>query len=87
MKDTPVTRNGVYKDLSISPYRYTTPYGDCFKFPSKKKLDIYTREIEKELERLERAMQRIDLVEMLPAEIVRLIWRTAHRALYRKVVR
>ena len=52
MENTPVSRRGVYKDLSVSPYEFKSPYGDSFKFPSQKKLDIYTRDIDQELKRI-----------------------------------
>lgn len=87
MSDTPVTRYGVYRDLSVSPYEFKSPYGDLFKFPSQKKLDIYTRDIHTEIERISKTLSRLDLADHLPPEITHLLYRTAYRAFYRKVVR
>ena len=82
-----VSRYGVYRDLNKSPYVYESPYGDLFKFPSKKKLEIYTREIEKEKDRVTKFIDRLHLAEIVPGEIVQLLYRSAYKALYRKVVR
>ena len=40
-----VSRRGVYYNLEKSPYRYKVPYGGFLKFSSKKKLEMYTRDI------------------------------------------
>lgn len=87
MEKGAVSRYGVYRDLSQSPYEYESPYGDLFKFPSQKKLEIYAREIQTELDRIGKALDRLQLVEYLPAEIIQLLERSTYKALYRKVVR
>lgn len=45
MRDTRISARGVYYDLSISPYVYRSPYGEIFKFSSRKKLEMYSRKI------------------------------------------
>lgn len=87
MSEGVVSRYGVYRDLSKSPYEYVSPYGDCFKFPSQKKLEIYTREIQKELDQVGKLLGRLHLEDYIPGEIVQLLYRTTYEALYRKVVR
>lgn len=82
-----VSRYGVYRDLTKSPYEYASPYGDLFKFPSEKKLEIYTREIQKELDQVTKALNRLHLVDYIPGEIIQLLYRSTYKALYRKVVR
>lgn len=84
MADSIVSRRGVYYDLSKSPYEFQTPYGDCFKFRSQKKLDIYKRDIQTELERVNKLIARNDLTDFIPEEIVQLIYRETYRAFYRK---
>ena len=79
------SRRGVYYDLSISPYEYKTSYGDVFKFSSEKKLEMYTRDIVKELERLDKLMTRHNLKEFIPDEIVQLLIKSVHRSFYRKI--
>ena len=85
MSDTPVTRRGVYKDLSLSPYEYKSPYGDIFKFSSAKRLEMYERDVPKEVERLEKLLARHDMREWLPAEIVQLLANVVYRSFYRKI--
>jgi len=85
MSDTIVSRRGVYYDLSQSPYEFRTPYGDCFKFSSHKKLEMYTRDIVKEIERLEKFLTRHRLQDFLPCEIIQLITKKVYVALYRKI--
>lgn len=80
-----VSRRGVYYDLSISPYEYTTPYGDIFKFSSVKKLEIYTRDISKEISRLENLIQRNDMQSFLPDEIMQLLIKAVYRSFYQKI--
>lgn len=77
---------GVYYDLSQSPYEFTTPYGDCFKFPSEKKLEIYTRDIETEKERISKVFKRFDIEQRVPKEIINLIYKEVYRAFYYRIV-
>lgn len=79
------SRRGVYYDLSLSPYEYKTPYGERLKFSSQKKLEIYRRDVEKELERMTKLLERHSLVDFLPDEIVHLLYRKVYMAFYRKI--
>lgn len=79
------TARGVYLDLTKSPYEYNTPYGDLFKFSSAKKLEIYRRDIVKELSRLEKILERNEMSGFLPDEIIQLLTRAVYRAFYRKI--
>lgn len=79
------TRRGVYLDLTKSPYGYETPYGDLFKFSSQKRLDMYTRDIVKELTRLEKLLDRHGFGDFLPDEIIQLLTRAVYRSFYRKI--
>ncbi len=81
------TRRGVYKDLSRSPYVVNSPYGDCFRFPSEKKLEIYLRELEKDCVRVEKLLIRTGLVNLLPDHVIELIGKTLYRALYDRIVK
>jgi hypothetical protein len=76
------SRYGVYRDLEKSPYEFTNPYGDTFKFRSQKKLEIYQREIEKEVERVGKFLGRLGLESYIPSEIVGMLYRRTYRALY-----
>lgn len=79
------SRRGVYYDLTKSPYEYVTPYGDLFKFSSSKKLEIYTRDIQKEVDRMTRNLERHELYEHLPDEIIQLLYRGVFKSFYRKI--
>lgn len=79
------SRYGVWYDLEASPYEYRTPYGDVFKFRSKKKLEIYTRDAPKEIERINSIIERNDMTDYLPDDIIRLLHRTVYRSFYRKI--
>lgn len=82
MSDVKISRRGVYYDLNLSPYEYITPYGDIFKFSSKKKLEIYTRDITKELNRIESMFKRNKLYKFIPDEVIELIKRKSYVAFY-----
>lgn len=81
------SRRGVYYDLTKSPYEYQSPYGDLFKFSSEKKLEIYRRDIEKELKRVDALIERHDLKDYIPKEIVDLIKGAVYRSFYSRVER
>ena len=85
MADNPVSRRGVYKDLSLSPYEFTSPYGDLFKFSSQKKLEIYTRDIEKEIDRVSKFINRQGLDDLIPPEIILMLYRYTYKGFYRNV--
>lgn len=79
------TRRGVYIDLEKSPYGYLTPYGDLYKFSSQKRLEIYRRDIIKELARADKLFERHELYGFLPDESLDLIRRAIFKAFYNKV--
>lgn len=81
------SRRGVYYDLTASPYEYRNPYGDIFKFSSEKKLEIYARDIDKELKRVNDLFERNELLSYVPDEIVELIKRAVYRSFYKRVER
>ena len=85
MPNVKKSRRGVYYDLTASPYEFKSPYGDVFKFSSQKKLEIFTRDIEKELARLERILARNELKLLLPSEIVQLLRKYVYRSFYRNI--
>lgn len=87
MTDGKISRRGVYYDLSLSPYEFITPYGDKFKFSSAKKMEIYVRDVEKELKRIDAVFDRHDLRKIVPVEIIDLIRRKVYKAFYRVVER
>lgn len=87
MTDVKKSRRGVYYDLTESPYEFTSPYGDLFKFSSEKKLEIYSRDIVKELKRVDDLFARHDLNGFVPDEIIELVKRAMYRSFYKRVER
>jgi len=63
-----VSRRGIYYNLEISPYSFTTPCGDIFKFSSPKKLEIYVR-------RLNELNRKIDKIVNEYEEILGIFWK------------
>lgn len=87
MTDVKRSRRGVYYDLTESPYEFNSPYGDLFKFSSEKKLEIYRRDIVKEVKRVNDYFDRHDLKEYVPDEIIELVRRAVYRSFYKRVER
>ena len=85
MSEAKVSRRGVYKDLSVSPYEFTSPYGDLFKFSSAKKLEIYTRDVPGEIDRVTKFLCRLDLPDHIPEEIIGMLYRHTYRAFYDRI--
>lgn len=77
-----VSARGVYYDLTLSPYEYQSPYGDIFKFSSKKKLEIYTRDIPKEIDRLQKLLARYNLSDQLPSRMITELHAAVYKAFY-----
>lgn len=81
------SRRGVYYDLTLSPYEYKSPYGDLFKFSSEKKLEIYKRDVIKELKRVDDLFTRHETKRFIPVEIIDLVRRAVYRSFYKRVER
>lgn len=80
--DKPVTRRGVYRDLTVSPYEFITPYGDIFKFPSQKKMDVYTRQVAIETGKVVEALVKRDVLSRLTDESLEDLERKLYIAVY-----
>ena len=81
------SRRGVYYDLTLSPYEYKSPYGDIFKFSSKKKMEIYVRDVGKEIKRVDDLIDRHSLRDWCPEEVIRLLKRAVTKSFYKQVER
>lgn len=84
-KQRVISSRGVYYDLTKSPYEFITPYGDFYKFSSEKKLEIYKRDIPFQLKQLNRLLDRHDLKDFIPPEIVILLERAVYESFYKKI--
>ena len=81
------SRRGVYYDLEKSPYQFQSRYGDIFKFSSEKKLEIYTRDIKKEVDRFNKIVDRFRLDQTIDTVIIDEIRRAIYQAFYSFVER
>jgi hypothetical protein len=52
---------GVYYDLQASPYTFFV-CGEIFKFSSKKKLEIFTRELPKRIDQVQRNYKQLEKI-------------------------
>lgn len=82
-----VSRRGYYYDLSKSPYGYTSPYGDFYKLPSAKKLEMMERESGAAIGRVNKLIERNNLENFLPVEIIVLLHKAAINAVYDRMKR
>ena len=86
MTNEPIkSRRGYYYDLNESPYEYESPYGDLFKFPSQKQLEIYSRNVQKEVERIDKALERAGCKPFLHSNTVQALYRSVYRSFYSRM--
>lgn len=85
MERPAVSARGVYYDLSLSPYEFTSPYGDSFKFSSAKKLEMYTRDVPNEIKRVDNLVARHGLEDFVTDECRAMMYRAMYLAFYRKI--
>lgn len=80
-----ISRNGVYYDLNRSPYKFVTPHGKVYRFSSKKKLEIFERDIVAQLRRVDKFLHR-NYIDGIVDECVRAdLYRESYEGLYKKV--
>ena len=79
------SRRGYYYDLSISPYEYESPYGDLFKFPSAKQLEIYSRNVKKEINRIDMVIDRVGCRSHLHPNTLNAVYRAVYRSHYSRM--
>lgn len=86
MTNEPIkSRRGYYYDLKESPYEYESPYGDLFKFPSKKQLEIYSRNVDKELDKIDKVFDRVGCKNFLHSNTVQAVYRSVYRSFYKRM--
>ena len=82
-----VSVKGYYYNLDKSPYEWKSPYGDSFKLPSAKRLEMMEKQVPVALHRLEKLLDAHGLREALPQEIQSLVGRYIVQAVYDGIVR
>ena len=89
MENTPnrdVSAKGYYYNLGKSPYVWKSPYGDIYRLPSAKRLEMMETKTTEEIQRVNKLLRRNNLENVLPDEIVNLIKRYCVEAVYRQIV-
>ena len=76
---------GFYYDVSQSPYVYKSTYGDSFKLPSEKKLEMMQKQVPEELRRFDKVVERNDLKDFIPVEIDTLIRKAIIEAVHKRL--
>lgn len=87
MGDVKRSRRGVYYDLNLSPWEFTTPHGDIFKFRSENKLNVYTRNVPERINRLHAWIERNNLTEFIPDDLLHEMESAVYRSFYKQVER
>lgn len=78
---------GYYYDLSKSPYVWESPYGDTYKLPSQKRLEMMGKRSEIALHRLEKLLDAHNLREIMPEELRVLLAKYVILAVHAEIVK
>ncbi len=81
-----VSVKGYYYNLDKSPYVWTSPYGDSFKLPSAKRLEMMDKRCADALGRLDKLLDCYDLKHVLPDDLSRLLARYIIKAVYQGII-
>lgn len=88
MNKRPVmSAKGYYYDLEKSPYVYVSPYGDSYKLPSRKRLEMMHKYVTDELARIDRFLEKRNISEHIPDEIKVLLKKYTIQAIHEEIVR
>lgn len=82
-----VSVKGYYYNLDISPYGYTSPYGDFFHLPSIKRVEMMEKRVPVALRRLDKLLDAHDLRKVLPPDMPQMLARFVIKAVYEEIVR
>lgn len=78
---------GYYYDLNQSPYVWVSPYGDTYKLPSKKRLEMMEKQVPEALHRLEKLLIAYNLRDIVPDDLSRLLSKYIIEAVYANIVK
>lgn len=82
-----VSVKGYYYNLDKSPYEWVSPYGDTYKMPSKKRLEMIEKQAPVALRRLDKLLEAHNLRDVMPRDLVTLLGRYVVQAVYDNIVR
>ena len=78
---------GYFYDLNKSPYEWVSPYGDTFKLPSRKRLEMMEKQVPEALHRLDKLLRAYNLREIIPDDLARLLAKYVIEAVYANIVK
>lgn len=82
-----VSVRGYYYNLDKSPYVWKSPYGDSYKLPSEKRVQMMDRRSTQALNRFDKLLIHHDLGQVLPDELNVLLRKYIIEAVYVEIVR
>ena len=81
-----VSAKGYYYNLDKSPYVWVSPYGDYFKLPSAKRVEMMDKRSRDALSRLEKLLDSYDLKNVLPDDLALKLGKYIVQAVYEGIV-
>ena len=81
-----VSERGYYYNLEKSPYEWKSPYGDSYKLPSAKRLEMMETRAQAARNQVNKLLERHKLIESLPPDFVEKLHRYMIEAVYRQIV-
>ena len=86
MERPDVSAKGYYYNLDKSPYVWVSPYGDYFKLPSAKRVEMMDKRSRDALGRLEKLLDSYDLKNVLPDDLALQLGKYIVQAVYEGIV-
>ena len=85
METPQISKRGVYYDLTVSPYVYKMTLGGILQFSSKKKLEIYTRELAIRKKLIKKTFEKVGVILNTPMLVTEKTVSQIELTLYREV--
>ena len=82
-----VSVKGYYYNLDKSPYVWKSPYGDTFRLPSAKRLELMGKRSQEAIRKLDKLMDTHNLRDVMPPELYRLLVKYVIQAVYEGITR
>lgn len=81
-----VSERGFYYNLEKSPYEWKSPYGDSYKLPSAKRLEMMESRSRIAIAQMDKLIDKYNLSYSIPPEFVAKLHRYMIEAVYRQIV-
>ena len=86
IKSRDVSERGFYYNLERSPYEWKSPYGDSYKLPSAKRLEMMESRSRIAINQVDKLLEKNNLINNVPPEFVAKLHRYMIEAVYRQIV-